>query len=579
MGWNPVCRNAGAYPMFVQGDRFRDNTFQPGSASQRAPTDTLLRDMTDRLCSILDAYGPDAVELEDGRPPAPLGILAAMRPFAAGALVFGTSAAVLVLEILAARLLAPYVGVTLETYTAIIGTILAAIALGTWLGGRLADRRDPRGLLGPILILGGALSLCVVPIVRLIGSLPLGGGPPAVLVLVFTGFFAPAAVLSAVPPTVIKLQLSDLAQTGRTVGRLSALGTAGAIFGTFATGFVLVATLPTTPIVAGVALTLIVLGAVIMLAVRRNGGGQPNRLSVAAVLVAIVPVGLLSVLVERTLNPCERETAYYCVSVLPDLEPCVGGLTLHLDNMRHSCVHPDDPQRLDFSYTSMLSDVIAAVGPDGKPLDVLHVGGGGFSMPRYIDSTNPGSTNLVLELDPTLVQIATDELGLQTSVDLQVRVGDARLGIRDAVEDSYDLVIGDAFGGVAVPWHLTTRQFVEEIDRVMRSDGMYAINVIDHPPMGLARAEAATLSTVFEFVAVLAPPDRLTGEVGGNLILCASHQPIDVPAILSHNESRGDEDAILIVDPGSPFIAGAPVLTDDFAPVDQLFSPLQRSTR
>ena len=193
-------------------------------------------------------------------PPPPLGILAAMRPFAAGALVFVTSASVLVLEILAARLLAPYVGVTLETYTAIIGTILAAIALGTWVGGRLADRRDPRGLLGPILILGGALSLSIVPIVRLIGSLPLGGGPAAVVLLVLAGFFAPAAVLSAVPPTVIKLQLSDLAETGSTVGRLSALGTAGAIFGTFATGFVLVATLPTTPIVVGVAIALMVLG-------------------------------------------------------------------------------------------------------------------------------------------------------------------------------------------------------------------------------------------------------------------------------------------------------------------------------
>ena len=93
-----------------------------------------------------------------------------MRPLAAGALVFVTSAAVLVLEIVAARLLAPYVGVTLETYTAIIGTILAAISLGTWVGGRLADRLDPRMLLGPILILGGALSLGIVPIVRLVGS-------------------------------------------------------------------------------------------------------------------------------------------------------------------------------------------------------------------------------------------------------------------------------------------------------------------------------------------------------------------------------------------------------------------------
>ena len=339
-----------------------------------------------------------------------------MRPLAAGALVFITSAAVLVLEILAARLLAPYVGVTLETYTGIIGTILAAIALGTWLGGRLADRRNPRTLLGPILLLGGALSLGIVPIVRLVGSLPLGGGPAPVLLLALAGFFAPAAVLSAVPPTVIKLQLSDLASTGSTVGRLSGLGTAGAILGTFVTGFVLVAALPTTPIVFGVAIALMVIGGVLMLTIGRSGerwpvppgsgdrfGGDRSDRSAGCAL----SIGCS--------NPCERETAYFCARVLPDLAPCIGGLTLYLDTLRHSCVHPDDPQRLDFSYAQMLSDVIASVGPDGSPLDTLHIGGGGFTMPRYLASANPGSTSLVLELDPELVQIARDELGLQES--------------------------------------------------------------------------------------------------------------------------------------------------------------------
>jgi MFS family permease len=128
-----------------------------------------------------------------------------MHPLVAGALVFFTSAAVLVLEILAGRMLAPYVGVTLETYTGIIGTVLAGIALGTWWGGRLADRVDPRRMLGPLLVLGGALAVLAVPAVRLFGSLQLGGGAVGILSLTLVGFFAPAAVLSAVGPTVVKL--------------------------------------------------------------------------------------------------------------------------------------------------------------------------------------------------------------------------------------------------------------------------------------------------------------------------------------------------------------------------------------
>jgi spermidine synthase len=194
-------------------------------------------------------------------------------------------------------------------------------------------------------------------------------------------------------------------------------------------------------------------------------------------------------------------------------------------------------------------------------------------MPRYLQSANPGSTSLVLELDPALVQIARDELGLQTSPNLQVRVGDARLGIRAAADDSYDLAIGDAFGGLAVPWHLATREFVEQVDRVLRPGGVYVINVIDHPPLGFARAEAATLGAVFEHVALIAPPDRLAGRAGGNMILLASHQSIPVADILAHNASRGDDDSALTGVELQSFVGGATVLTDDFAPVDQLLSP------
>ncbi len=162
--------------------------------------------------------------------------------------MFGASAAVLVLEILAARLLAPYVGVTLETYTAIIGVVLAGIACGSWAGGRLADRATPRRLLGPELIAGGLLAMATLPVVRLLGEAGEDGGTADLALLGLLGFFPPAAVLSAVVPTVVKLQLGDLGETGAVVGRLSALSTLGALFGTFATGFVLVAALPNAPI-------------------------------------------------------------------------------------------------------------------------------------------------------------------------------------------------------------------------------------------------------------------------------------------------------------------------------------------
>ena len=146
----------------------------------------------------------------------------------------------LVLEILGVRLLAPYVGLTLQTTTAIIGAVLAGIAAGAALGGRTADLTDPRRLLAWLLAGGGVLALLTVPVVRVLGPALRGSGDAGALLVTFAALLPPAAVLSAVTPTLARLQLRDLGSSGTVVGRLSAWATAGALAGTFVTGFVLV---------------------------------------------------------------------------------------------------------------------------------------------------------------------------------------------------------------------------------------------------------------------------------------------------------------------------------------------------
>ncbi|MGH8915257.1 MAG: fused MFS/spermidine synthase, partial [Acidimicrobiia bacterium] len=126
----------------------------------------------------------------------------------ARSLVFLTSAAVLILEILAGRLLAPYLGVSLQVFTGIIGVILAGISVGAWSGGRAADRGDPRRLIGPLLIAGGLTAIASPLIVDLVGPAA-ATGPVSIVMLTAVGFFAPAAVLSAVPPVVVKIRLAS----------------------------------------------------------------------------------------------------------------------------------------------------------------------------------------------------------------------------------------------------------------------------------------------------------------------------------------------------------------------------------
>jgi spermidine synthase len=483
----------------------------------------------------------------------------------AGLLVFSTAGAVLVLEILAGRLLAPYVGVTLETYTGIIGVVLAGIALGTWLGGRAADALEPRRLLGPLLVWGGATALLSVPAVDWLGPQSVGGGPTAIVTLALVGFFAPAAVLSAVGPTVVKLQLSDLRVTGSVVGRLSALGTAGAIAGTFVTGFVLLAAFPTRPIVFGVGVALVVGGVVLWL--RLGHARDPSVLTLA--LAVALSGGAATVLLP---NRCQWESTYYCVRIDPDPSR-PSGRTLWLDQLRHSYVDLDAPEHLEFPYTQVFAEVIDATREAGEPVRALHIGGGGFTMPRYLRAVRPGSQSVVLELDPLLVELAQQELALRRGPDLAVEVGDARTTLRRHSSERFDVVVGDAFGGLTVPWHLTTFEFVSEIRRVLAPDGVYVLNLIDYDTLDFARAELATLRAAFHDVAFVATPGRGGEYAGGTFVMVASDLPIDTAALAASLEQRNLE-RVVVGEPAAveAFVASAPVLTDDYAPADQLIT-------
>ena len=481
------------------------------------------------------------------------------------ALTFVATASVLVLEIAAGRLLAPYVGVSLTTYTGIIGAILAGIALGAWLGGRAADAFGPRGLLGPTFMLGGLAAIASVPIVGWVGAVGLGDGFVAIVALATLAFVAPAAILSAVGPMIVRATLTDVATSGSIVGRLSAIGTVGAITGTFVTGFVLLGLVPTSTLIVAVGGLLVVIGLALTVALRGGGGPQAGVLAIAA-----IGMGGLAL---AGPSPCDTESAYYCISVVADRDD-MDGRTLILDRLTHAYVDVADPTVVRFGYVQRFAD---AAGPYldalDRPIDVLHLGGGGFTFPRYLEATRPGARQVVLELDPRVLQVAREQLGFTPNEALSVRVGDARRSIEALPTDAFDLVVGDAFGGLAVPWHLTTTEFLGEIQRVLRPGGMYVMNLIDYPPLGFVRAEAATASRLFDHVAVIAPPATLAGRNGGNVVLVASAEPLDVAAVTARIGTWGRaSDTGILADPGEvdAFIGDAPILTDDYAPVDQL---------
>ncbi|MDH3248585.1 MAG: fused MFS/spermidine synthase [Acidimicrobiia bacterium] len=475
----------------------------------------------------------------------------------AGALVFFTSAAVLVLEILAGRLLAPYAGVTLETFTAIIGVVLGGIAFGTWLGGRYADRTSaPVTLVGPVLILGGALAASTVPLARLLGPSMGTEGIAGLIALTAISILPATAVLSATPPIIVKIILDDLDRTGATVGRISALGTAGALFGTFTSGFVLVATLPTSVTVLVVAVVTALVGLGLWLRHRPE----------SQVLSSVGLIGLVagSILTSAVQSPCDVETAYFCASEIADPDNPDASF-LVLDTVTHAYVDKVEPTNLRFSSIRMFASAIEAM-TDG-PVDALHVGGGGFSLPTWLTATRPGSRNVVLELDGALVDFV--DARLEPAPVERTIVGDARVSLTRA-GGGFDVVVGDAFGGLAVPWHLTTVEFLGEIFASLTEDGLYVMNLIDHGAFEFLRAEVATASSVFPETALVTVPERF--EIGGNFMLVASKQPIQADRIVAAAAALDLEVVVLTGGALEAFVDGAAPLTDDFAPVDQLLA-------
>jgi spermidine synthase len=484
--------------------------------------------------------------------------------YAAAALVFGTSASVLVVEIVALRLLAPYLGLTLETSTLVIGVALAAIAMGCWLGGRVADMVPPRRALGPLLAVSGVAVAATPFAVRAAGAFQ--NGLPLMIVSTLA-IMVPGTLLAAVTPMVTKLRLTSLNETGTVVGRLSAIGTTGAIVGTVVTGFVLISRVPVSGIMIGLGVLLVIAAALVEWRVRgwRSVVAPAVLVVVSGSAVAVAPGG------------CDVETIYHCAVVLTDPDRR-SGRVLMLDGAPHSYVDLDDPTYLHFDYAKAVASVIDTEYPEGQPLRVYHIGGGGLTLPRYLEHVRPGTSSLVSEIDPGVVKIDTEQLRLKIDNGTEVRVEDARLGLGRLADDSRDLVLGDAFGGVSVPWHLTTLETVRDVDRVLTPDGIYVINLLDYGPLGFARAEVATLAEVFDHVALSTQVDTLTQgeEAGGNLVAIASNAPLDVPSIASRLVERGAEWKVITGAELAAWTGDASVLTDDYAPVDQLLTPYTR---
>jgi spermidine synthase len=484
------------------------------------------------------------------------------------AIAFLTGGSVMVIEIVAARLVAPYVGVSLYTWTGIIGVVLAGLALGNVLGGTLADRAGSQRVLGAVLVLSGAASLAALGAGPLDEVVPASWTLPVRVLALAVPLFLPVAVLlGAVPPLVVELALRASRGRGTTVGRVFGAGSAGSIAGTFLTGFLLISWLGSRAILVVVAGLLVVLGCL--------------YLSRRAVGVAVLAGGVLAAAGDGSgwaREPCDVESRYYCIRVVDMELDGRPARALLLDRLMHSLGYPDQPGHLYYDYERIFGAATDLVARDHPDLSVLQLGGGGYTFPRWVEARYPRSSVDVVEIDPAVTRIANRRLGLAASTRISTLNGDARLFLKAEPEARYDLILGDAFSDLAVPFHLTTVEFVRRVRRWLEPGGLYVANAIDASDGRFLRSMVRTIHRVFPRVYLVAKRDGPPGSARSTFVIVATDRalsPSSQDASSPRDESLGGRHLIGGAELERWLTTGpSMLLTDDHAPVDQLLAPL-----
>lgn len=501
------------------------------------------------------------------------------------ATLFFSSGAALVVEIVASRLLAPYVGMSLYTWTAVIAVVLAGLSIGHWIGGVLAGRGDVGAgcrWVALALAAAGLTTLASLVLLRPLAApvLEAALGPIAAIVLLTTGLFLlPSLFVGIVSPILTKLAIDDDPERrGRVLGRMYALGAVGSIFGTLSAGYFFLAWIGSIGTMIAVAAAYGVMAAGFAIAGWR--GGRVATVTATAV-IAVAAAGLTALGTGEAAfeGPCLEESDYYCMRV-EDLGAVTGRASrvLVLDHLGHGINDRDDPTEFHSSYLQLTQEMVDRRF-HGRAPDAFFIGGGAFTLPRAWAARYGGAADqLVAEIDPVVTEVARDHLWFDpTHVD--VAHEDARALMQSLpAEPRFDVVFGDAFHDISIPAHLVTEEFSREVATRLRPGGMYAINVIDsarRPEFVLAFVR--TLRRAFDAVEVWMDVEHLDDQGHITYLVVASDQPSPGGRLRSSQDDRAWirwppdrlDRAVAKVDP--------PVLTDDFAPVDRLMLPVLRT--
>lgn len=242
--------------------------------------------------------------------------------------------------------------------------------------------------------------------------------------------------------------------------------------------------------------------------------------------------------------------------------------TLVVDGTPQSHVDLADPTHLSFEYIRRIGHAIDVVAPEGESITALHLGAGALTLPRYVAATRPGSRQQVVEIEAVLVDLVRAELPLPRGAQIRIRQGDAREvlgalppGLRGAV----DVVVVDIFSGARTPAHVTSAEFYGAIRPLLAPSGVVAVNVADGGALSFARAQAATLASVFAHTAIMTDTQMLKAKRFGNVVMLASADPLPLDSLPRRLAADPAPSKLVHGQELANFMAGALAVTDETA--------------
>ncbi len=424
----------------------------------------------------------------------------------------------MVLEILGTRIIAPFFGTTLYVWTALIVVTLAALALGYYFGGRLADKKPVWKIFYSLFFIVSILFL-LIPLVdtfflKMTSSLGIMWGP---LVAALLLFFLPLGVLGMVTPFAVRLRAHAVEQVGRTVGNLYAISTSGSIAGALVVAYCLIPNFKISVILFGSAGVLFLLSAIWFLANKKGTIATVSVLLIGVVLVLAQPAE------KAEANVLEQQQSFYgdiTVEIISTDLTCI-----IVNNIPQSCYNPDMDGSA-FPYTRLM---VRGLEQIDDPQKVLIIGDGGGLISREILKTYEVEIDAV-DIDEKIFELGKKYLLFEDTLQVNKIVADGRKFLQDSA-GGYDAILIDAFNGSTPVMHLYVKEMFELAKEKMAPDGVLALNIF-----GFNRGEGSevlasiykTLGSVFDDVYV-SPAGNANSEDRGfyNYVPFASNSKLE----------------------------------------------------